>query len=237
MIRAVNSLTPVKSLVVSTTPVLLMRVGGYFNTAGATDFYILVLNAIALPANGTVPVKSYQAQANFEFNAHIIEGVVCTTGCVIALSSTKDTLTIATAGGDTMNVMTDIEEYETKGVKPTNTTAGDLTTAVVSRVIWSNATGPKKLVRLQVTETDAVAAFVGLYATDALVIGTSKPIREWPIAASASLDLQFGLNGVPVYTDDADFTLRKGCLIGMSLTTNLYDGASHGTIKGTYTTQ
>lgn len=234
MLREVNSgATPIKSFIVSTVPVLVYRVEGFFNTAGTTDFYVQVHDAAAVPSNGALPLKSYEAQANFVFSQHIGEGLPCKTGCVIVLSSTKDTLTIATVGTDTMSVYCDIEEYETLAVKPTYATAGDTTTPVAgTQQIWSDATGPKKLVRLQITEKAGSIVYVMLFVKD--TPGATAPIREWKLLANASLDLGFGLNGVPVYSKDADGTFHDGCTIGFSSIPATYDAGGLCSCKGTY---
>lgn len=236
MLREVNSGGYVKSLIVLAAPCLVFRVEGYFSTSAATDFYVQIHDAVAVPANGAVPLKSYQAQANFAFAQHIGEGLPCKTGCVVVLSSTSDTLTIATLSTDKADFFVDIEEYQTLAVKPVLTT-NIYTNQAGSIQLWAEAAGPKRIVSLVGTEANGVSTWLQLYACDSPGSpGVVIPIRTWLVAASAAFNIQFGLNGIPVYSADGpNGPLRKGCTIGFSTgVANVYDGSGAFNITETH---
>ena len=68
---------------------------GYNNKA--SDQYILVFDAAALPPNGTVPRFVITAPAGFPFSLSWANGRVFSNGCVVCTSSTPATLTIGSA--------------------------------------------------------------------------------------------------------------------------------------------
>lgn len=92
-----NSAGDVASLVVKASGGNLFDYEAY-NAAAATR-YVQVFNATALPANGTVPdlMPLEIPAAGTGSLAFVNEGCPFTTGIVIAISSTRATLTIAAA--------------------------------------------------------------------------------------------------------------------------------------------
>lgn len=94
------------SLVVKSGAGKLKSIKGRIDsTATAADYYIQILNAASLPANGTVThlwppqkVKGHVTTADDKFDIDFgAEGIFASTGIVIALSTTEFTLTIASA--------------------------------------------------------------------------------------------------------------------------------------------
>lgn len=238
MLREVNSNGNVKSLIVLAFPCVLYRMHGFFNTSGSTDFYLQVFDSTTLPANGTSPLESYQAQANFEFNVHIGEGLTLKKGLVVVLSSTPNTLTIATAGTDTMELFTDIEEYSTLSVQPTLTVVNSAG-SVNFLSVWLENAGPKRLVRVNGNESNGVITYIMLFAkNNGNIALNEKPIRQWQVDASNTFDLAFGLNGIPVYSADTENgPARLGCTIGLSLVSGAYDGGNGaGVFSASYIT-
>ena len=100
MLGDLNPCSPVrtaalgKSYVASEVPCVVRR-ATVTNTSGGT-LYLHVFDAIALPDPGAVPLTSPTTVAAGTNNGNDWrpEGVKFTNGCVLALSSTLDTLTI-----------------------------------------------------------------------------------------------------------------------------------------------
>lgn len=216
------------SLIVLTIPGLFYRVNGFFTSAGLVNTYIQLHDSATLPGNGAVPLKSWIAQPNFEYNEHVGDGIPCYKGIVLALSTTPDTLTLDVTGGDSANIQVEYEKYDTQGVAmATQATVGPLGAGALQQ-IWTQASGPKKLLSFSVTEQNAVASFIGLYAKDAPTVNVDKPIYQWPLPASGTVSLDFGPRGIQVFSDKAGGTYYLGCTLGISLTSGVYDAAGSG---------
>lgn len=90
------------SAVVSAVPARLFQLRAIVATAVNADRIIQVHNAAALPANGAVPLWEMFIPAGTGFaeagdDWDPIDGLICSVGCVLASSTTLDTLTIGAA--------------------------------------------------------------------------------------------------------------------------------------------
>jgi hypothetical protein len=92
----------VHSRIVGDRPVTLVGVTGYNNRG--TDCFIQVHESATVPANGAVPMFSFQAYANLQYAHEIPGGGVGLSKCVIVASSTLATLTITTGTNATDKV-------------------------------------------------------------------------------------------------------------------------------------
>lgn len=140
------------SSVVKTYPVYLERMQGTFDGSGAVH-YIQIYDAKALPANGNnAGIKRYEeevqpgAKVFMEFS-----GLAFSNGCVIALSSTSGDLTVAVGTNTFTGMVEGYSYHDDTGWE----TAGDYTTGVEELEVWTNAQGPKRLVRLELTALSA----------------------------------------------------------------------------------
>jgi hypothetical protein len=206
-------------LEVTSSPALLLspnlmriKVASRYGTAR----FLLAFSAASLPADGTVPIMEpipvgttgTVIERSFSPQGLLINSP----GLVFVASSTAATLTKDTSA--TWDFECDIEEYETRN--PNATAVGDLTNAVSSRTIWSEATGAasaKKLLRANIINGVAAVRYAVVYAEDTPDSG-SRIITWRKLAASQKLELNFGMNdGLTLYQKDADGTEHAGCVI------------------------
>lgn len=93
----------VKSLVVSATPASLCGLSGY-NSNAATQ-YIQIHDAASLPSNGAYPVVSFPASAASKFAIDYgANPRQFTTGIVVCISSTQNTLTLGATADTSFDV-------------------------------------------------------------------------------------------------------------------------------------
>jgi hypothetical protein len=220
MIRTARTAPTAKSLIVSTVPALFYRANGFYETAGSTDAYIMLFDSTTVPVNGTTPVKSYVAQANFEFNEHISDGIPCLVGIVLVLSTTKDTLTIIT-GGDTGDIQCEYEESRTLAKIPV--TANANTGAGSFLQVWADGGTPGKLVDVTWTNNSGTVAWLMAFAAGAPPANGSVPDWQSPtsIANGTSATYQFGKQGRDVFQKDTAQVYHNGCILVVSTTANL----------------
>jgi hypothetical protein len=167
------------SLVVRNVPGLFYRVNGI--NKSNVDGYVQLHDSSSLPANGAVPLKTWVAQANFEFNENILDGIPCVNGIVLALSSTATTLTLAT--GTKSQLQCEYEEYETLAVKPALTTG---TATGNTTGIWAQGTSPaQRLVSVTWTNGEAGNAYLMLFGYYNPAVG-AKPLWVSPVVASGN---------------------------------------------------
>lgn len=234
MIIPKNSNAFVKSFIAATTAGVIYRVEGYFETAGATDMYVQIFDSATLPADNAVPLKSYLAQSNFPFSQHIGEGLVFYNGCCIVLSSTEATKTIVTASGDNMDVRCDLEVSSSLATPVSFSTSGDFVSTVSSLSVYAGSP-LNRLRRISVTEQSGVASYVQLY-TLIPTTGVTVPWKQFPIAANATLDLEFGQNGINVFSDEAFQTQTTNLRVYLCTSSGVYTSgdATTGTIYAEY---
>jgi hypothetical protein len=168
------------------TPVTLLDFSGYCNGSAATNYYLMFFAQSTVPANGTQPLYKQQILGadGFKFGYmpkgfHSAELMALSQavqqpnmgGLIAVLSTTPETLTIAT-GTVTMDLDVFIEEYES--LQPNTTIVGDLTTAVASLQVWSEASGQgvnnlagqKQLLRVWYINKSASTQYLQLFAQD-----------------------------------------------------------------------
>lgn len=222
------------NMVVATGPCSLVAVRGFFKGITA-DRWLQIFDLTALPANATVPMRSFQLLQNLDFYKDFNQGPLqLKTGCVIAISTTEATLTIATIVTDLADFSVDLES--TGQELPAGTSvAGDLITGVNSLQVWTNAQGPKKLIRVNFTNNDGVARYLMLFANDDWT-DDQRPILQWKVLANTAVELNFGDDVLEPMSQIADGTIRRGCYLGISVTpgtmTNVSSSASY--LKATY---
>jgi hypothetical protein len=220
MIRTARTAPTAKSLIVSTVPALFYRANGFYETAGSTDAYIMLFDSATVPANGATPMKSWVAQANFEFNEHVSDGLPCFTGLTLVLSTTKDTLTIIT-GGDTGDIQCEYEESRTLAKIPV--TAAASTGGANYLQIWADAGTPGKLVDCSFQNGEAGACWLMAFASGTPPTNGSVPDWQSPTSTASngtSPTYQFGKQGRDVFQKDSSQVYHNGCILVVSSTPN-----------------
>lgn len=204
------------------------------NSSVAADRWIQVFAGTAVPANGTVPLFAPLLLPNIYITAEdYLEGrIVPTDGIVIAVSSTRDTLTVDAAA--VCDITVEIDEFELPIAG--STVVGDITTAVKSRIIWAEAAGPKTLLKVETNRGAGAALFIQLFPEDGPAEG-AVPLMSWPFASGESKVLHFGNNaGLVPYRQSAAAVKRQGCTLVFSTTQNTKTIvlADIGPIRATY---
>ena len=206
-------------LTITTNPVLnlaptLMRlaVSSRYAVAG----YIQLHSASSLPADGAVPIGepiAIAANGAFVRNWQPQGLPINSPGLVIVFSSTAATLTKVVAA--TVDIEADVEEYETR--KPSATVVGDLTTAVRSLEVWTEASGasaPNRLLKIEAKNLVAAVRYLGIFAVNSPV-AASNLISWVKFGASENKEFVFGMdNGLSPFQQDAiTGTTHLGCAI------------------------
>ena len=251
---------PAFSLVIApaNTNATIQNFSGYCNGAGATTpYWIMFFAQATVPVNGTRPIFQEQVLGVNGFKFDFLPNGISSRnmmntgqlvmspnfgGLVAVLSTTGDTLTIAT-GGNTMELDVWVDDFTP--ILPAGTTVvGDLTSPVTSLQVWTEAAGltaRKKLYTLEVDGTNLTTAthYIMIFAKDTNVAGDAPMATLiFPIALLQLRTLQNGLDfgdtGLEVYQYDGT-TKRLGCTIMISSTKATYTAAT-GTacIRATY---
>jgi hypothetical protein len=215
----------------------LFSIEGYCNGVAGTQYW-LQLHTVAAPSTGvTVPLRSWQIIGldGYTFNkndigiqlANITSAAAQAagtptqqpTGFYIVLSSTD---AVFTTPGITADINVELEEWELEATGLTEVTAG---AGIGFSVVADGATTTNRLVKLQVTETNGAATFIQLFAKGLAFNGV--PIESIPIAANATVVLNFGVAGRPFFQQDASGTGHFGIYVAFSLTplANTQDGS------------
>jgi hypothetical protein len=201
----------VTSKVVATHGCSLVSLDGVYHGAGAE--YLVIFDAAALPANGTAPLKEFflptAGPTPLPSLFQTLGPIKLNTGCVIAISTSKETLT---ASASEMDVHGEIEEFEFPIVGATfNSVSQD------SVQVWADGDGPKRILRFTGTNTDAAASYIQLFAHSPNA--DDVPLHVWPIGAfdgaNPTLKLSFGDGYIP-YSREADGTEHNGCYFAIS---------------------
>lgn len=238
-----RTLTPVyaatSSGVAAAFPCTLINLQGYFN--GASDAWLQIHDVAAVPANGAVPLKSFQLLAKMAYSWKFDPNVlVLKTGLYVCVSTTDATKTLS---ADTADFLIDIGEYEEQ-MQPDVSTAGDLVTNVPYQLIWARTGSPtNRLKKVIATNNEAFVAYLlmfGLLDSD-LISTNTKAIASFKFTAGQTRTLYFGnKNGfiprqVTARVANA-LTTDYGCTFAWSTDPLTYvdSAGTYGTIKGFY---
>lgn len=203
------------------------------NAGAASNLYLQVFDTNVAPAAGVVPLKSWPAGETGWKDFKNGE-LVLNAGLFVALSTTAATYTAVTGGSNILDILQiEIGDAEV----PTGTSfAGDLTTPTASLQVWSAASGPKKLIAVEVDNTGNGVQYLMLFSKDTVSAG-DKPIDQFTIKAAevktAAAKLDFGVNGrdMTSYSSNAQ---QNGCTLVLSSTTGVYTAGSNGKIRAEY---
>ena len=201
-----------------TFPCVLINLDGISADAGYLQVFDL---AVAPTSTSTVPLMSMRVTAGGPLPSFFpaLSGISLSKGLYIAMSSTDQVYTaVATA----FDVFGAIDEYE---VPPIGVTAvGNFVSAVTHLQVWADSAGPKKLVKVIVTNLSALTAtrYLQLFAKDSPTDTSELPIAQWTIEQDTSYVFNFGSNGSNVVSQDNESTTTyDGCTLWMSSTSGV----------------
>lgn len=211
----------VASQQVTTHGTNVLKIEGYFK--GTTDSWLQVHDSATTPANAAVPLKQWFIGGETEFYKEFKNGELhITKGLYLAISTAEGTFTVST---ETMDLSVELDKVE----EPSGTSiAGDLTTDTAHLDIWSEASGPKHLIRLEVDASGAGADnFLQLFAREyANLTPTDVPVAQWTIkdgvayTVAGSAPFDFGINGIsPIWQKSG--VNYYGCCVILSSTSGV----------------
>ena len=211
-------------------PITIYKIYGRNNTASAV--YIQFHEAPTVAASDVPATKALEASANTWFDWSFEKGLSLTQ-LLLAMSSTQINYTALVDAGLDCTI-----EYETNYDVDSNTTiVGDLTTGVASRQIWTDASGPKSLKRLDVKNNSGATAYVWIAARDLADITVTLSTHRGPFSVANGATLsQFAGAGITPYAQLLGVSYR-GCAV-IATTTAALGGtkiaAASFNIRGVY---
>lgn len=212
---------------VSTAACNISKIHGF--KVAANDRFLQLHNTKTTPAAAAVPLRVWPIYGSAPFGEGFIEdNIACSVGATFVVSTTANTYT---ASAETVDIFVNGDSsFDSSGTS----VAGDYTTADEVLQVWADASGPKKLVRLEVSDVAATSGgvFVQVHAGD--TPATDKIVASFPLADGGTLDKFFGAGLSPSrLVSQAVF---DGCTIAISSTQNTYTalGANVDYIKATY---
>jgi hypothetical protein len=186
----------------------VLKIWGYNNNATDDRYIQLHTKPAATIAAGDVPaVKSLWCGANapfyWEVNADLSE-------LSIAISSTEVNYTAITNTGLDLTAQVESQCLIETG----HTLTGDLTTSVAEKQVWASASGPKRLLRLDVKNNSGAVAYPFIRASDTALAADTTSDALAGIANGATKTYFFGVVGLTPYQKDASGTAHNGCTVG-----------------------
>lgn len=187
-----------------------------FNNNGADRYLQFHEEFPAALANGDVPAfKSlwFPAGAQSVFGRETFgDSGLSFSELLAAVSSTEVNYTAVTNTGLDLTIQLDTSNYAV-GMS----IAGDLSTGVDSKQIWSVAAGPKKLYRLDITNAAASTIYPFIQAINSIGTDTKATVTKFlpPIPASSSKTYLFGPGGGQVQNRTTS-ALQEGCIVGLA---------------------
>ena len=183
------------SKVVCVLPSFLYRISGFNDSA--TDSWLMLFDAKAVPANGTAPKEQYQIFADSPYILVFGKPLTFSSGIVAVTSSTKDTLTII----DDATIQIDIQaEFESPNQYAATATYGTAAAVYDDQVPETSLTphihltSRKRLLSLGISSISA-AYFVTIdyqtWASGESTGPTNRVVYALP-AGAAQLDLGQG---------------------------------------------
>jgi len=208
------------------------------NSTYAQARWLHIFSGIAIPANGTAPILTphhIAASTNnivIDLTAHGLP--INPNGLVIVASTDRDTLTKDTSA--TWDITALVEDWDTAtSLNPGDSTAGDLTNGVGSLTVWNDASGPKRLKRLQIINGESAVRYACVYAENTPDSG-SKMASWMKLTSAQKADFFFGRGGLSPLQEDADGTLHDACVVVIQPNLTQGTAASETThkIRATY---
>lgn len=228
MIYNVNMLSTDETKWCSYGPCRVMKIWGYNPQGSGTVRYIQFhAKPAAAITNGDVPAVAALLTTGEQWFDWFFECPVELTELSIAISSTQDTYTAITDTGVNLTAEIDTSYFVDSHIS----LVGDLTTGVANRQIWTNAQGPRQLLRLDISNAGGATIYPNIRASDSALSGDTTVKRLAPIQSGDTTAFFFGLpnSGFSPYRKDADGTVHDGCTVAYNLTGAYSEANAAGT--------
>ncbi len=202
----------------------------------ASDLYLqLHQSPVVLAGAAPVPLGVLTTVAGQWFDWDFAGGLELSE-LTVAVSSTEATYTApATGVSATIEFESDFDWFS--GL----TVVGDLTTSVANRQVWSDASGPKTLYRLDIVNSSGAATYPYISAGDSPAIKNSAMDSLAGIANGATGTYHFGKGGISpqeLQQSGTTFVTADGCTVVLSasplITTTALTGSNSFAIRAIY---
>jgi hypothetical protein len=181
-----------------------------------------------VPANQVTTVKSIATLAALAFDYEFAGGISLSE-LTVAISSdeTKFVDPGANKGLDMTIEVDTVCDVRSSTVGSSDTVTGDLTTGVNSLQVWAEATGPKRLLRVDWISSKTPACYLQLFAINSPPDGTI-PLVQFPINTDVNgvvvQKVSLGTGGFIPLSGQSSATLenvKKGCTLAVSTTSGV----------------
>ena len=216
----------------------ILAIEGYCNGVAGTQYFLQLHNAV--PTSGvTAPLRSWQilGKDGFTFNDRDIGLLTANLtqpnaqGTFYLYLSSTDV--VFTTSGITCDINCEVEEFELEQLG--TTTVPSYVSVSSLQVLTDLPNQTRALYALTVTETQGTASYIQLYA-QALppFVPNTPPVIQIPLAANATVILNFGDNGIHLFQQNLDGSLHYGIWVGISKTSSYFDGNGLAVITAVY---
>jgi len=188
-------------------PIKVNHVYGYNNQT--TDLFVQFHESPTLANVSEIPaVKAIWAPAKAAFDWSWPEKLPLKE-LIIGVSTVEASFTQAAAASALD--MTIIAETDFP-VGANTSVVGDQSSGVKTLQVWSEATGPKRLLRLDI-KVPGAAPYARVYASDAVRIPALNINQPLKLTPSTATTLFFGKGGLSPIVKESDGTIRQGCSV------------------------
>lgn len=218
-----------------------------FDGVVAAAGYLHVFDRITAPVSGTtIPLMIVRIEDDGSGAAQPLPSFLPSLGPIqlynglyFAMSSTEAVYTAVATNFDVWGAVEASSLMQLDALSYASVSASN------SFQVWTNASGPKKLISLRVLagSTWAALAYLQLFASDNPQPG-DRPIEQWPLfdptngnaTKSLPIVLEFGPNGLFVTQQSSPATTLKGCYFAVSTTAGTYttDGTASVNLEAYY---
>lgn len=223
---------------VATHPIHVLKLQWTGDASAAAGSFLQVHDLATTPADGAVPLESWQLNAGAPDYKEFKNGELdLANGLYICVSSTEATKTLSASKFSMLNTEFTDPEF------PSGTTfVGDLTTARETLLVWSAAAGlttAKRLMAIRITSAGGFAAqptYLQLHCADTPVTASIVAVIPIPTINDTTVKNyafgEFGRECSKIVSN----AVARGCTIAMSQTPNTYTawGANEFIIKAEY---
>lgn len=169
------------------------------------DLFIQLFQSPTVAASDVPAIKALWAPSKAAFDWPFPDGLQFSELLVAPSSSEANYTAVGAGAGLDMTVVIETDFL----VDATITVAGDLTTGVASRQIWAEASGPKRLLRLDVKNNVGATAYAHISSLDAPSTTDNRP-EPLKVLNATTKNFWFGKAGL------VPGLLNNGCTIKMA---------------------
>lgn len=254
--QAATPLTGATLLLVSLNPVKILSIEGTTNSTTTNSYYIQLLGTSAPVSGTTVPLYSRLCvQSSTASGVNGFSFVYEPDGLDTALmrypvntanaNLEQNTLPVYAAISSTDGVWTSVVAstdvtvtIEQSYVPPTNATYYNVAFTGEQAIIWVDPNASNRLVTANWTNGTGAIAYLMLYGNNPSVAGFgSTPLKQWTVGIGATINLDYGNQGIQIQQGDTSYVEHYGCyFIASSTPLVLNPVASANNITGYYLT-